>query len=62
MMPLIYTELWKALGEQNWDIIYTLSERGYQLELSQRLVAEEQNHFFGFVIQEIRPQKRRKPI
>lgn len=34
MMPLIYIELWKALAGENWDIIYILSERGYQPELS----------------------------
>lgn len=34
MMPLIDIELWKILGEENWDIIYILSESGYQPELS----------------------------
>lgn len=35
MIPLIgHIELWKVLGEENWNIIYILSERGYQPELS----------------------------
>lgn len=32
--PIGHTELWKVLGEENWNIIYSLSERGYQPELS----------------------------